>query len=113
MQWDVEPDHLMRHMGRRRRPDEEPLPEQSDPERALEDPADGCPGGDQRCRFTLSLLRYYRRLDDNGNRVENPHLRHASELVVEALLFYESEEDDRRAYCRKLEVDKLRAENGS
>ncbi len=54
----------------------------------------GCPGAWYRTAFVDSLLRYYRRRDHHGNRIENPLLTRCSdELVLEAVRVLEAYED--------------------
>lgn len=54
----------------------------------------GCPGAWYRTAWIGSLLRYRRRRDRNGNRIENPLLtRCTDELVIEAVLLLELYED--------------------
>lgn len=94
-------DDVRVHMGRYRRGGEEPEPGQDDPDRMLEDAADGCPGGDQRSFFVQSLLAFgYRRRDQQGNRVSNVMLeRCGDELVLEAMAYFEAEESSCAAFC--------------
>lgn len=114
VQWDVDEGLLAVHMGRWRGPEEEIDPRTPPPhDRALEAPEDGCPGGDLRCRFTQTLMRYYRHRDDNGNRIDNPHLRYAPEQVIDAILFFETEEAECQAYGRYLARKKAEAKRGA
>lgn len=54
----------------------------------------GCPGATYRAGFVGSVLRYYRRRDRNGGRIENPLLtRCDDELVIEAVRTLEAYED--------------------
>ena len=54
----------------------------------------GCPGAWYRTAFVDSILRYYRRRDRNGNRIENPLLTQCTdELVIEAVRTIEGYED--------------------
>lgn len=54
----------------------------------------GCPGAWYRTDFVASVLRYYRRRDDNGGRIENPTLTRCDDpLVHEAVLLLEAFED--------------------
>lgn len=54
----------------------------------------GCPGAHYRTGWVESVLRYYRRRDDHGNRVENPLLAQCNDpLVIEAVLLLENYED--------------------
>lgn len=58
----------------------------------------GCPGAWYRTAFVDSLLRYYRRRDRNGNRIENLLLsRCTDELVIEAVTALEDYEDNAAA----------------
>jgi hypothetical protein len=89
--------------------------DQFDSDRAFEDPADGCPGGDQRCWFVQSLLAlYYRRRDQQGNRVGSPRLDRCTDpLILDAIAFFESEEQactafTHEAYMRKLDEERSR-----
>jgi hypothetical protein len=54
----------------------------------------GCPGSWYRTAFVDSVLRYYRRRDDNGGRIDNPMLTQCTDpLVHEAVLLLEGYED--------------------
>lgn len=54
----------------------------------------GCPGAWYRAGFVDSVLRYYRRRDRNGGRVENLlYTRCDDELVIEAIRVLEAYED--------------------
>ena len=60
-----------------------------------EDPTEaGCPGSWVRCEFVRSVLRYRRRKDGNGGRIENLDLTHCHDpLIHEAVQTIESWED--------------------
>ena len=54
----------------------------------------GCSGAWYRTAFVDSVLRYYRRRDKQGNRIDNPLLsRCDDELVLESIRALESYED--------------------
>jgi hypothetical protein len=56
--------------------------------------SDGCPEGWARSPFATSVVPYIRRRDANGNRVQNPRLdRCADRLVVDAVLYFEGEQE--------------------
>lgn len=100
MEWHVDEYLLRKHMGRVRLAGEEPDCEQSDPDRMFESPEDGCPGGDQRCRFVRTLFAYVRRPDRQGNRVPNPRLdRCDDDLVLDAVALFEGEQDACSGFC--------------
>jgi hypothetical protein len=80
------------HMGAPRDYDQEG----KDPNWAApnEPAAAGCPGAWYRTAFVRSLLRYYRRSDGNGGRVENPELADCKDpLIREAIREIENQED--------------------
>ena len=71
----------------------------------------GCPGAWYRTAFVGSILRYYRRRDRNGNRIENPLLtRCTDELVIEAVRTIEGYED---AASAEAEVAAIKAKTDS
>ena len=54
----------------------------------------GCPGAWYRTAFDDSILRYYRRRDRNGNRIDNPLLtRSTDELMIETVYTIEGSAD--------------------
>jgi hypothetical protein len=61
--------------------------------------ADGCPGGWYRTAFASSVLRYARRRADGGGRVDNGLLRGADDLIWEAVLELEREQERAHAYA--------------
>jgi len=67
------------------------------PDRYMHPPeplSDGCPEGWARAPFAASVVPYIRRRDANGNRVNNPRLdRCADRLVVDAVLYFEGEQE--------------------
>lgn len=72
-------------------------------ERPVEDDDSGCPGGYQRCRLVWGVMRFYRRRVEGGGRVPNPLFdRLDDELVIEAVLHLEREEE--RAACERERV---------
>jgi len=86
-------DRLVRiHMGRGRDYSREGKGDWAAPAERIDET--GCPGAWYRTAFVDSVLRYYRRRDRNGNRIENPLLtRCTDELVLEAIRAIESYED--------------------
>ena len=69
----------------------------------------GCPGAWYRAGFVDSVLRYYRRRDENGGRIENLALRGCVDpLVHEAVMTLESYEDMAIAEFRERRVAQLR-----
>lgn len=60
-----------------------------------EDPYEmGCPGAWYRSPFVLSLMRFYRDRDQQGNRIANPALDHCEDpLVHEAIVLLERYEE--------------------
>lgn len=75
---------------------------------------EGCPGAWYRTPFVESLLRYYRRRDDQGNRVPNPALdRCEDHLVHEAVLELEHHEDAWRAEWDECRYELMRQKNDS
>lgn len=101
-------------MGRVRRGSEVPDATSDDPDRMGEDPEDGCPGGDQRCRFVQSVLVYHRRADKQRNRIVNPRLdRCEDDLVLDAVLYFEAEQDACAGYCDSELSAKLERERDS
>lgn len=111
VEWDVDEHLLRKHLGRIRRGGESPSGE-GDPDRLPEDPADGCPGGDQRSFFVQSLLAFgYRRRDQHGNRVSNLRLeRCEDELIIDAIAYFEAEESACSAFCSEELVRKMESE---
>src|SRR5690606_31566356 len=119
VEWDVSAEMVCYHLGRP--PQRDYVPPASIAggmdlgtawKHPLEDPDDGCPGGDQRCRFVGSLSRYMRSMDERGGRVTNPLLDRCSDwLVVEAILEYEAYQDAASAARSKhnLEVERQQA----
>lgn len=107
IEWDVSEHHVAFHLGR--------APEGGANERPLEDVEDGCPGGDQRCPFVVSLWPYYRRRDGQGNRVANPLLDHSppSDLALCALTYYEGEQDACSAEQLRTEREDRRSNDGT
>lgn len=99
----------MGHLGRAYDPAREQHPLETD-DHPFEDFEDGCPGGDQRCRFVLTLLAFgYRRRDANANRVSHPRFdRCTNDLVIDALMFFEMHEDRNDAECDRVRSDHLR-----
>ena len=85
--------HLVRtHMGRPRDYSREGQGDWAAPTERIEDT--GCPGSWYRTPFVQSILRYYRRRDRHGNRIDNPFLsRCDDELVIEAINALEGFED--------------------
>jgi hypothetical protein len=80
VEWDVSADRIAFYVG--------------GPGGQAEPVEDGCPGGYQRSALVWSIERYYRRRDDHGGRVANPHLDRCDDfLVVDAVLYSESEEE--------------------
>jgi hypothetical protein len=80
VEWDVDADRIAFNVGAR--------------DRGAEPVADGCPGGYQRSVLVGSIDRYYRRRDDHGGRVANPHLDRIDDfLVLDAVLYREAEEE--------------------
>lgn len=78
------------------KPDDAAIGPWSAPKEDLE--REGCPGAWYRTLFVESLMRFYRRRDDNGGRVANPALDRCSDpLVHEAILELEHWEDAWRA----------------
>ena len=70
----------------------------------------GCPGSWYRTAFVESLLRYYRRRDRNGGRIDNPHFtRCDDELVVEAIRVLEHYEDTAEAEAEAAQIRAARA----
>lgn len=111
VEWDVDEQLLRKHLGRVRRAGEAPSGE-GDPDRLPEDPADGCPGGDQRSYFVQSLLAFgYRRRDGHGNRIANLRLdRCEDELVLDAIAYFEMEEAACSAFINEELLRKMERE---
>ena len=87
------------HMGRPRDYAREGKDDWAAPVEPIEEM--GCPGAWYRAGFVDSVLRYYRRRDDNGNRIENPRLTQCRDpLVIEAVLLLEAYEDSAIAEWR-------------
>ena len=109
VEWDVDEQLVRKHLGRLRRVGEVPHPWQDDPDRMLEEPEDGCPGGDQRSWFVQSLLAgYMRRRDQQGNRVSNLRLdRCDDDLILDAISYFEVEESACASYCTDAHIRKL------
>jgi hypothetical protein len=80
VEWDVSADRIAFHVGGR--------------DGQAEPVEDGCPGGYQRSAFVWSIDRYYRRRDDHGGRISNPHLDRCDDfLVLDAVMYAEDEEE--------------------
>jgi hypothetical protein len=57
-----------------------------------------------------SVLRYYRRRDRNGNRIENPLLTRCDDgLVIEAIRVVEHYEDSAEAEAEAIQIQAARA----
>jgi len=56
----------------------------------------------------ISIQPFVRRVDDHRNRVSNPLLERATDLVVQAVNYLELEED-RNAHQRRADDDKVYA----
>lgn len=116
MEWQVDPQNVCFHLGRRPERDYSPPPSLGDASgdawrHPLEDPNDGCPGGDQRCRFVNSLGRYMRSQAEGGTRVSNPLLDRCDDwLVVDAVLEYEGYQDAAASARCRHDVDVREAE---
>ena len=55
----------------------------------------GSPGAWYRSAFVDSIMRYYRRRDDSGNRIANPTYEYSEDpLVHEAVILLETHEDE-------------------
>jgi hypothetical protein len=105
---------LRQHLGRVRRAGE--LSDGGDdPDRLGEDPSDGCPGGDQRCWFVQSLLAtYYRRRDQQGNRVTNIRLERCDDdLIIDAIAYFEAEESACTSFCNEQLLRQMERERRS
>ncbi len=69
----------------------------------------GCPGAYYRTPWVESVMRYYRRRDDNGNRIANPALDRCDDpLVHEAVLELEYHEDSWRAEYESKRAEMMR-----
>lgn len=76
----------------------------------MEDPVDGCPGGDQVSRIATELVPYYRRSDGNGGRIPNQLLDRCEDpVVIAGVHYYEMHEDLCRAYRLQQEDAERRA----
>lgn len=87
----------------------------NDWQKPLEDPEEiGCPGSWVRSPFVISVLRYYRRRDENGGRVPNPKLDHCDDpLVHEAITALEyHDESGLRDHRDKLYEIRKRGSDG-
>jgi hypothetical protein len=72
---------------------------------------DGCPGGYQRSRLVDDLLPYVRRRTRDGGRVANPFFdRLKSDHVIEAVLYFEEQEDRALNYAELARLEQQRAE---
>lgn len=93
--------------SREGQPDDPSVGSWHDPREDIEH--EGCPGAWYRTPFVESLMRYYRRRDDQGNRVANPALDKCDDpLVHEAVLELEHHEDAWRAAYSAKQVELMR-----
>lgn len=101
-------DRLVRiHMGRGRDYSREGKGDWAAPTERIDET--GCPGAWYRTAFVDSILRYYRRCDRNGNRIENPLLtRCDDELVLEAVRTLEAYEDNAAAEAEAAAIEAAR-----
>lgn len=104
------------HMGRPRdysregKDDRKRQHEEGDWTAPIERAEAGCPGSWYRTAFVESLLRYYRRRDRNGGRIENPHFtRCEDDLVIEAIRVLEHYEDTAEAEAEAAQIRAARA----
>ena len=71
----------------------------------------GCPGAWYRTDFVVSVLRYYRRRDEHGGRVENPALTQCTDpLVHESVQALEAFEDMAISEFRKRWLAQVRGD---
>jgi hypothetical protein len=71
---------------------------------------DGCPGGYQRSPLVEDLLRYVRRRTKGGGRVPNPFFdRLEDDLAIEAVMYFEREQDNASAYAELAAFEARRA----
>lgn len=70
---------------------------------------DGCPGGYQRSRLVDELMPFVRRRTRDGGRVPNPFFdRLRSSVVIEAVLYFEEQQDRALNYAELARLEQMR-----